>query len=289
MIRYEIDPAELIARIDRHNPRWIARARARKDDYAAAKAYTGGPEFWGQIKDVYIDLQHEKCAYCEMKLAGKAYGAKVHEVEHFRPKSRVRPWPAGIARLAAYVAPCPTGAASTSGYYLLAYNPFNYAIACTRCNSSLKSDYFPVRGIRNITEEDVGKLGSEQPLLVYPISSVDADPEALITFDGVMAVPKHDDGPEFERGRVTIDFFDLNHQDLTTRRAEVIGPLYMALRYRALAKAPAQQREFDDHIAAYVSAKSAFSACAKAFLALYTVDRARATLLGMEAEKLRPR
>lgn len=289
MIRYDIDPAELIARINRLKPKWIDKACARKDAYAAAKKYVGGPEFWGEIKSVYIDLQHEKCAYCEMKLAGRTYGSKVHEVEHFRPKSRVRAWPGTIGRLKGYVAPCPTGAASDSGYYLLAYNPFNFAIACTRCNSSLKSDYFPVKGKRLGSEEDVGKLDAEQALLIYPISTIDKDPEELITFDGVMAVPKHKQGSDYERARVTIDFFDLNHQDLTTRRAEIIGPLHMALRYRVLVNALADIRAFDDHIASYVSAQSGFSSCARAFLALYGADHVRATQLGQEAEKMRPR
>lgn len=289
MIRYAIPPATLIAAIDTVKPGWTARARARKDAYALAKMYAGGSEFWGDIKDVYIDLQHEKCAYCEMKLAGKHYASKVHEVEHFRPKSRVRAWPGQLKRLAGYVPPCTTGAENASGYYLLAYNPFNYAIACTRCNSSLKSDYFPVKGTRSISEEDVGKLSGEEPLLIYPISSIDVDPESLITFIGVTAVPANAAGPDFERARVTIDFFQLNHEDLTTRRAEVVGEVYMTLKGRARETDPGEIDEWDAHLQSLVSAKSAFSACAKAYLRLYQTDRGTAVALGREAEKLRPR
>lgn len=289
MIGYRIPPEKLIAAIDATKPTWIERARARKDEYALAKSYLDGDEFWGEIKGVYINLQHEKCAYCEMKLAGKRFGQKVHEVEHFRPKSRVRPWPGKLKRLISYVPPCSTGSESALGYYLLAYNPFNYAIACTRCNSSLKSDYFPVKGTRSISEEDVGKLYSEEPLLIYPISLVDVDPESLITFIGVTAVPTTIAGPDFERARVTIDFFQLNHEDLTSRRAEVIGALYMALKGREKETDPVDLAEWQYHIASLVSEKSAFSSCARAFIQLYQTDKASAVALGREAEKMRPR
>lgn len=289
MINYRIGRAELIAQIGQARPTWTARARARTDDYALAKAYTGGSEFWGEIKDVYIRLQHEKCAYCEMKLAGKEYASKVHEVEHFRPKSRVRAWPGTLKRLAAYVPPCPTGSDSAGGYYLLAYNPFNYAIACTRCNSSLKSDYFPVKGKRNFKDEDVGKVFSEQALLIYPISDIDTDPAELITFSGVLAVPVQASGFGYERARVTIDFFDLNHQDLTIRRAEVLASLYLALKGKEQAPLQADQQEFADGIAGYLSPHSGFSACAKAYHDLYFSNRALAVQIGREALKLRPR
>ncbi|GAB2858828.1 hypothetical protein GCM10027277_29140 [Pseudoduganella ginsengisoli] len=289
MIAYPIDPAELIARIEQEKPGWLARARDRKDAYAQARAYVEGGEFWGEIKGVYIALQHEKCAYCEMKLAGKAYAAKVHEVEHFRPKSRLRAWPGDIKRLKGYTPPCATGGASATGYYLHAYNPFNYAIACTRCNSSLKSDYFPVRGTRNFREEDAGLLRSEDPLLVYPIAGLDVDPAELITFIGVLAVPVHAAGPLYERAEVTIRFFDLNHEDLTTRRAEVIAALYLALRGKELAADAADIRDFSDGIARYLSPATGFSACAAAYYALYQKDRSLAVQIGREAQKLLPR
>lgn len=289
MIAYPIDPAALIARIENEKPGWLARARLRKDEYAQAGMYTKGSEFWGEIKGVYIALQHEKCAYCEMKLAGKQYAAKVHEVEHFRPKSQVSAWPGDIKRLKGYTAPCATGSTSATGYYLHAYNPFNYAIACTRCNSSLKSDYFPVRGTRNFHDEDAGLLRSEDPLLLYPIAGLDTDPAELITFVGVLAVPVHASGPRYERADVTIRFFDLNHEDLTTRRAEVIASLYLALRGRELAVDAADVADFGDGIARYLSPATGFSACAAAYHALYKKNRKLAMQIGREAKKLLPR
>ncbi len=64
----------------------------------------------------------------------------------------------------------------------------------------------------------------ERPLLIYPIGELDDDPEELIAFDGVLAVPRHPDGVGNRRARVTIDFFDLN------RRPELIKDRFRAIR-----------------------------------------------------------
>lgn len=56
MIRYDVDPADLIARIQKMKPKWIGNAEKRKEEYKKAGKYTGGTEFWGQVKDVYISL-----------------------------------------------------------------------------------------------------------------------------------------------------------------------------------------------------------------------------------------
>ncbi|SDA53941.1 MULTISPECIES: hypothetical protein [unclassified Janthinobacterium] len=287
MIRYAIAPAALIDAINIKKPSWLRRADERTEQYRKQGAYGDGSEFWGEIKEVYIALQGEKCAYCETKLAGITYASKVHEVEHFRPKSRVRAWPGTLPRLTAYVPPCATGAASAGGYHLLAYNPFNYAIACTRCNSSLKSDYFPVRANRLFSEQDPGKLLIEEPLLIYPISDFDIDPESVITFVGVQAVPRYKQGAHYQRARITIDFFDLNHEDLTTRRAEVIGGLYVAL--LAMDLYPAKGKVFQEQIDLLIGPKSCFSACGKAYLALWETDVVLAEQLGEAAQALRPR
>ena len=224
MVRYPVGRQQLLDLINLTNPTWIARAKQRTKEYGVARNYTGGSEFWGDIKQVYIDLQHEKCAYCETKLQGAQFASKVHEIEHFRPKQSIKVWPnPSLSYLADFKPPCKMGSANAVGYYLLPYHPFNYAIACTRCNSTLKSNYFPVRGRRNVRGGDPSKMAGEDALLVYPISDLDDDPRDLITFDGVLAVPAQQAGPTFARAVTTIRFFQLNHEDLTTRRAEMLG------------------------------------------------------------------
>lgn len=274
MIRCEVTPQELIDRIDQHKPGWLRRARSRTRAYEKARGYTGGAEFWGEIKEVYIALQHEKCAYCETKLQGAALASKVHEVEHFRPKSEVKAWP---DRKRDYWKDFPTGIATgkphAKGYYRLAYHPFNYAIACTRCNSTLKSSCFPIRGTRDVALADPSRGDAEKALLIYPVSNIDTNPAALIGFDGVLAVPRAAAGPEHERAVTTIWFFQLNHQDLTTRRAEMLGHLWNALELHRLTDAQGERRRAEAVIELACSPKGQFSACMSAFRELYDTDR----------------
>ena len=281
MVRYPIDRQALLDLIAAERPTWLGRAKARTDEYVRVRHYSGGSEFWGEIKNVYIRLQHEKCAYCETKLQGAQLASKVHEVEHFRPKQSVKGWPnPGLAYLADFVPPCAMGSASRVGYYKLAYHPFNYAIACTRCNSTLKSNYFPVRGKRRTAGADPSRMQAEGALLVYPISDIDDDPGELVTFDGVLAVAKHKTGPEHARAVTIIRFFQLNHEDLATRRAEMIGQLWLNLEFMATTSNTVLRERLRVLIDATCSARGQFSACMRAFRELYANDHDRARSYG---------
>lgn len=288
MIRYPVSEAELVARINKQNKNWLTNANKRTLKYIADGEYTGGSEFWGQIKKVYIDLQHEKCAYCETKLQGAALASKVHEVEHYRPKSSIKAWPnRSIDYWKDFNHPWKTGEASDKAYYRLAYHYLNYAIACTRCNSTLKSNYFPVRGPRDLTSGDPNTMQGESALLLYPVSSVDPDdPEHIITFDGVLAVPVSKEGPGYERAVTTIEFFQLNHQDLTSRRADHICGLWAFL--SLLATAPELKKTTEKTIQKLCSPQNEFSACLNAYRRLYQTDQAKADdiaklIMGMDA------
>lgn len=287
MRRYPIDRQKLIGLINNERPTWIGRARTRTDQYLQSQDYTGGNEFWGEIKKVYIDLQHEKCAYCETKLQGFRFASKVHEVEHFRPKQSVKAWPnPSVDHLAGFVPPCSTGAASAVGYYALSYHPFNYAIACTRCNSTLKSNYFPIRGVRDPGGVDPTHMADEDALLLYPISDIDDDPADLITFDGVLAVPRTASGTAYERAVVTIRFFQLNHEDLAIRRASILAPLWLNLETLASNPPAAITQEVRRAIDRACSPQSEFSACMNAFRERFDADREGARKLGSLANQL---
>lgn len=263
MIRYPISAPELVALINAQNRTWIARAQIRTTQYVTAGEYTGGTDFWGDIKQVYITLQHEKCAYCETKLQGAVLASKVHEVEHYRPKTSVKAWPNNPG--------WKVGAFSKTGYYKLAYHHLNYAIACTRCNSTLKSNFFPIRGKRDVHNPDPTTMQGESALLLYPISSVDQDdPEDVITFNGVLAVPKHSAGPAYERAVTNIEFFELNHQDLTSRRAQEIIGLWVALEAAASTATSAALKKIAQRlVSSLCSPQSQFTSCASSFRRLY--------------------
>jgi hypothetical protein len=281
--------AYILDQIDSLHPRWRRNAdRLTRENVKARRYIEKTNPIWGIVKDIYIDLQHEKCAYCETKLAGKELASKVHEVEHFRPKSSVKAWPSPSGRSSAFKIGCSLGAASTRGYYKLAYHPLNYAIACTRCNSTLKSDFFPVRSRRNLAGADPVRLcASEEPLLIYPVAEIDEDPRSLIRFDGVLAVPKKRRGPLNHRARVTIEFFQLNHEDLTFQRAEVVEALWRNL--RTVTEPGVSEDLHRDTQAAIDRARSAsakFSACACDYIDLFYRDRERASTFGSLAKAL---
>jgi hypothetical protein len=199
MVRYDISPAELEARIDALKPAWRGTARAKTRAIQARgrddKQLDG--EGWSDIKPVFMELQANKCAYCERKLSGRPYGNREHDVEHFRPKSRLRAWPdkalhkhlmdPATGRIKEYG--FALGSAEARGYALLAFEPLNYCTACARCNQSLKSDFFPVRGTRVLTQGHPARLKAEKAFLPYPIGRIDDDPAKLITFAGVVPKP----------------------------------------------------------------------------------------------------
>ena len=57
---------------------------------------------WSNIKYLFINIQHNKCAFCERKLAAREDGGAIeHDVEHFRPKNAIKAWkpPSDLERL----------------------------------------------------------------------------------------------------------------------------------------------------------------------------------------------
>ena len=238
MIRYPITQAELEAAIETEKPGWLAAAKAKTEVSRAARDFNepSGKNSWSQIKGAFMKLQSNKCAYCERKLGSAEFSKGEHDIEHYRPKNAVAAWPSEKVKArmkqkgkASYA--FPTGEASEQGYYLLAYNPTNYATACTACNSSLKSSFFPIAAGRSIDAEEPTKLKREKPFIIFPIGTGDDDPEELITFTGVLPVPttKRETTNKHRRARVTIDFFELDtRDDLLEMRAQIIANIWLA-------------------------------------------------------------
>lgn len=276
MIRYAITLDELHRRIDTCKPGWRNRAADATEQFRRNRQYSKPPEdFWGEIKHVYVDLQRNKCAFCERDLEWKG---EFH-VEHFRPKGLVKHWPP--PRMPRYS--FPTGDALPNGYYLLTYHPLNYVAACGHCNVSLKRAYFPVEGTRIQNEDNPANLAQEQPLLLYPISDIDTDPEELLAFEGVIPKPLHIDETTYDnhRARVIIDFFELDGREMLRRqRARIIQTLFIALKNEPLAEAqPFAQAIIEEK----TSVSSPHCNCAKSFVALYRQDPQQAKALAEEA------
>lgn len=276
MIRYPTTKAGLIAAIEEQAPGWIARAKKRTAEFRRLGRYEESSSIWSEIKPVYMRLQGgSKCAFCERKFESEEVGLVELDVEHFRPKSRVTAWtpsPSLVAEGFEATDP-PTGG---GGYHLLAYHPFNYAVSCKTCNSTLKGDRFPIAGRHRLRDSEPSKMSSERPYLLYPIGSLDPDPETLIGFVGLSptAIPMR--GVSRLRALATLEFFSLDDVDrrknLFKDRAMVVIGLFGLLE-ESVNGTPARRRRALELLDRHLHPGLPHLNCARNFRRLHEADR----------------
>jgi len=286
MIRYPITPADLEQRIEAEKPGWLKRARARAKRLLSAGRYREQTSIWTEVKAVYVRLQRNKCAYCERQLTGLDNGGSIeYDVEHYRPKGHVPSWPP-TTDPDPLVFSFPTGSAFPSGYYWLAYQPLNYAASCKKCNTPLKSNFFPIAGARGTVGSNSAVLSAEQPFVVYPLGDGDEDPEELLTFSGINAIPRRKNGPRWRRARVMIEFFKLNdREELFRERAYQLIGLANALVVLANQTAhPAEKDRARRTIERLQEPRGPHSSCVRAACDLYQRSPAKAQDLFQAAD-----
>ncbi|MEZ4391803.1 MAG: hypothetical protein R3A48_11955 [Polyangiales bacterium] len=285
MIRIGVKGDDLRARIEAASPGWLDDAKARTQAAVAAGKVGEGEGTWSKIKEVYIALQHHKCAYCEQPMAKTTEGSadKVavdYDVEHFRPKNRVTPWPNAevLRRRPALDYASLVKAGHGAGYVRLAFEPTNYVVSCKVCNSSYKADRFPIAGTASETLVDRTRLDArERPLLLFPMGDDGDDPADYLGFVG--PVPRHTSGEQHGvlRARTVIDFFELDtREDLFGGRCWVIAGLFPHLEARVQGKTAARRKVSGDFVDAAVGDASPYAACARDYVALYDADPAAA-------------
>ncbi len=286
MIRIAVANEDLLERIRATSPTWLKRAGV-KQAKALEKGHVGeGDGIWSKIKEVFILLQEFKCIYCEFPLpkVDPASADKVavdHDVEHFRPKNRVTPWPSkeALARRPAiekYLSEVKAG--SPEGYIRLAFDPFNYAVSCKVCNSSYKADHFPIAGHPDAGSTLRSDLDAcERPLLLFPFGETTEDPADFLLFDGPLVRAKPALEPALLRARTLVDFFELDtRQGLLEGRCWMIQLLWPKLEART--SADEQERTRGEAFVAAVqqSHHLLHTACGRAFIELYEKDRGHA-------------
>jgi hypothetical protein len=288
VIRIAVSTAELRRLIKAHQPDWLKRAREQTKALEASLAALEFPELWNEIKEVYIKIQGGdwggKCAYCEKWLEADRIG---HDVEHFRPKAKVSRWdiPEWFQQEldAAGIEVKQPASGHEPGYPLLAYHVLNYATACKQCNSVLKRNLFPIKGKRRSDAKEPAKLTSEGAFLIYPIGSIDDDPEDLIEFEGVSPQAKAAAGFDRLRAMVTIEIFRLadwrERKPLIQDRLEWIEKLLWALRQRDRGGPPNDVSNAKKAIAQLTSPTFRHANCLRSFKRLYDCNPG-------EAEKL---
>lgn len=270
MIRIPTTLADLQAEVDAEKPGWRDRAAAHTARFVAAGAYDESSGIWSEIKGAYMRIQNDKCAYCERWLAGPVVGAIEHDVEHYRPKKRVRGW-SGASRM-----DFPVQKGRAQGYHWLAYDLLNYVTACKPCNSTLKHTRFPISGQPGAPGQSVAELNAvEQPLLLYPLADVDPDdPAECLGFQGFVAMARPSaTEPRRRRALATIDFFELNERsELQLGRARVVKDTWHALRRREQAETDQERQEATEDLELLTSHTHEHSLCARDFIALFEDD-----------------
>jgi hypothetical protein len=283
MIRHDATLQSLKAEIRAVNAMWFDRARAILDSLPTRPKSEDFRDLWGEIKDVYIRLQHSKCAFCEKPLEGRIE----QDVEHFRPKTEVKPWTVPDDLVAEFTkvgvgVVQPADGLSEPGYRFLAYHPLNYAMACKPCNSVLKRNYFPVAKPRQTEASRPPSFAAEQPLLIYPIGTIDTDPESLVTFvDGVVPQPAKKSGLGRLRALVTIAIFRLDdpveRKVFFQGRARAIELLYLNLRAIREDPDPVVVTAAKKNVARMLRPEEPFANCLRCFHRVFqdSPDRAR--------------
>lgn len=282
MVGYRIKRSELESLILQKSPTWLERAKVRTTENQACGSHLPGRSIWSEIKEVYLRLQGDsKCAFCERSMESATFGRAEMDIEHFRPKGAVVAWSAPPS-LNISVVPAPPGA---PGYYLLAYDIFNYAACCKPCNSTLKRSCFPVAGKYDFTTPVPEQLlGIEQPLLIYPLGDFDSDPQTLLHFVGTVPAPVAAQGHDRNRALITIEVFRLGdtkgRRNLFRERARVIALLYFAFGY---ASDPTLGKTAKQAILASVADSAPHANCARSFHRLLLSDPAAAKGLAQAA------
>ena len=266
--------------IEQQKPGWLARAATRTAGFKALGKYDESSGIWSEIKPVYMRLQHSKCAYCERQLESEAVGRIEHDLEHFRPKKKAKPWKitSELAQAGVALTPPTTGSAD-KGYHLLAYHPQNYCTSCKPCNSALKSDNFPIEGPRTPGGEEPTALNSEQPYLVNPVGDFDDAPQDLIAFHGLSPMAKASSGFKRRRGLVSIKFFrldDRRRKYLFRERADRIVSLFAFLQLVDLNAGTALADTWQGLVDIFTAADAPHCNCARSFHKLYNSDKPEA-------------
>lgn len=286
MIRFPITAPDLQQRINQHDPTWYQRAM---DLYNLLPANPKTKDFvslWTDIKPIFVQLQNSKCIYCETLIEG----AISNDIEHFRPKTKVSGWrvPSWLAKAGVQVTP-PIGPRGDRGYRDLAYCPWNYGASCKVCNTVLKKNYFPINGVRQPAGQNPAVMNHERALLVYPIGSIDDDPEQLLGFQGMHPVPLSPKGTfAFQRALVIIELFSLDdaveRKELFRARAGLIGHLYSQLRHEASAATAADLQDARDWIAVLTEPKSPHANCLRCFEQTFRRNPREAAPLAADAK-----
>lgn len=145
------------------------------------------------VKTALLNMQHDKCCFCESKISHISYG----DVEHYRPKGGFKQTEQEKLR--------------TPGYFWLAYDWENLLLCCTLCNQQFKKNLFPLLEQQKRALNHHDDIALEQPLLINPSVT---DPQQYIGFR--QEIPYAIEGNRY--GKETIAAVGLDREALNEKR-----------------------------------------------------------------------
>lgn len=210
-----------VRRPDLTDPDWVSwRNDARDALLAIQAARAAGTQppvndaLYKRAMPYLLKLFNDKCAYCESVISNTQPG----DVEHYRPKGRLRDLDGKIVRIILDGNEC-----DHPGYWWLCYEWMNLLPSCIDCNRRRrhgdeaqpagKADLFPIAGKRAGRPTD--PLDDEQPLLLNPTDpSFDPTEHFDFTEDGKIA-------PKTSTAKMTCELLGLNlREKLVEQRAD---------------------------------------------------------------------
>lgn len=220
MIRIERPPAPPIFR----SRDWARERNRAKKFFGKTEAARSQHHFEfkfprrAELREEVTALFFGKCAMCETRYST---GSPI-DVELFRPRS------GAIGK---------DGTLSPKHYWWLAYEWSNLYPVCANCNQS-KGSRFPVEGKRAPIGAGQTALRKEKPLLLDPCHD---EPELYLVFveDGTVA-------SSWERGRKTIETFNLNRKSLV--KARIMHANFLALQWQGVTETLTERETSADEI-----------------------------------------
>lgn len=212
MIRIDRNRRHSNGRVIHPGPRWLvsadtatAEAVAENGDHEAKRSVYAAT----RVRTALEALTYGKCAYCEVPLARFDW-----DVEHFRPKGRVKERP------------------DHPGYYWLTYDWTNLLPSCTYCNQNRKErptfddptpgttggkvDKFPIADENNRAMDHTHDVAVEEPLLLNPCED---DPELHLAYEPTGRIITLNGS---SKGRVSIQILRLHLRRLTNLRRDTL-------------------------------------------------------------------
>ncbi len=192
------------------------------------------------VKKKLIEIQNDKCCFCESKVTSISYG----DIEHFRPKAGYQQHDQETL--------------NRPGYYWLAYDWSNLLFSCEVCNRRFKRNLFPLLNPQKRAKNHKGDITAEKPVFIDPSKD---DPQKWITFNQEIPVPINNN----ERAKTTIEELGLDREKLNEARRERYLIVMTLLKYCR------DDWEAADVINDYLKESSSFSAMVRVAVDKYSM------------------